>query len=104
MFRTAGAAMSEKRSKVERAGGCGKFQVVRQSKIEKGWTHIGCDVCEGWEWLEGQLRSSREGMITDTATKCPAHLAACGCELPRKTKGHQLLAPGLQPPRFSRQR
>jgi hypothetical protein len=65
MFRTAGAAMSEKRSKVERAGGCGKFQVVRQSNIEKGWTHIGCDVCEGWERLEGQLRSSREGMITE---------------------------------------
>lgn len=63
--RSGGAAMSEKPSKVECAGGCGKFQMVRKSKIEKRWTYIGCGICEGWERLEEQLRSTREGMVTE---------------------------------------
>jgi len=39
--------------------------MVRASKIEKNWTYIGCGACEGWERLEGQLRSTREGMLTE---------------------------------------
>jgi hypothetical protein len=57
--------MSEKPSKVQCAGGCGKFQMVRKSKIGKRWTYIGCGICEGWERLEGQLRSTREGVVTE---------------------------------------
>lgn len=57
--------MSEKPCKVECAGGCGKFQMVRQWKIEKNWTYIGCGACEGWQRLEGQLRSTHEGMLTE---------------------------------------
>ena len=56
---------NEREAFQECAGGCGKFQMVRKSKIEKRWTYIGCGKCEGWERLEEQLRSTREGMVTE---------------------------------------
>jgi hypothetical protein len=51
--------------RVECVGGCGKFQLMRQSKIRPSWQYIGCGRCDGWRALEDSLRQVRQGLVLE---------------------------------------
>lgn len=47
-------------TRVECAGGCGKFQMTR--RIDPQWTYVGCGKCDGWKKIERDLHPVRYGM------------------------------------------
>jgi hypothetical protein len=51
--------------RIECAGGCGKFQMVRRSRVDDRYTYIGCGKCEGWNKLRDSLFPIPEGMCLE---------------------------------------
>jgi hypothetical protein len=51
--------------KIECSGKCGKFQMVREHKVQPDWQYMGCGKCDGWVAIERSLHPVPAGLVLE---------------------------------------